>query len=85
MSARDLIIQWEEALAVALSQPDDEDPITEMHDGDLTNVADRRIARIRSNVLAGCTHGTDVCYVPASAFCSQPNICGHTLNLPYKC
>ncbi len=55
MSVKDLIANWEEALALALSQPEDEDPVTEMHDGDLTNVADRRIAsaRIRSNVHAG--------------------------------
>ena len=52
MSAKDLIANWEEALAVALSQPDDEDPVTEMLDDALTSVPDRRI-RIRSNVHAG--------------------------------
>ena len=34
MSAKDLIAQWEEALAVALSQPDDQ----EMYDDALTTV-----------------------------------------------
>ncbi len=60
MSVKDLIANWEEALAVALSQPDDRNPVTEMHDDALTNVADRRIAsdgiaRIRSDVHAGWT------------------------------
>ncbi len=58
MSVNDLMAKWEEALELALSQPDDEDPVTEMHDVALTDVADRRIARIgiariRSNVHAG--------------------------------
>ena len=53
MSVKDLIANWEEALAVALSQPDDQDPVTEMLDDALTDVADRRIAKIRSNVHAG--------------------------------
>lgn len=53
MSVKDLIAKWEEALALALNQPDDEDPVSEMHDGAVTNVADRRIARMRSNVVAG--------------------------------
>jgi len=54
MSVKDLIANWEEALAVALSQPDDQDRVTEMHDDALTNVADRRIyARFRSNLHAG--------------------------------
>ncbi len=54
MSVKDLIANWEEALALALSP--DEDPVTEMHDDDLTNVADRQgitRSRIRSNVHAG--------------------------------
>ena len=52
MSIKDLMANWEEALAVALSQPAHQ----EMHDDALTDVADRRIARIRSNVHAGI-HG----------------------------
>ena len=62
MSVKDLIANWEEALAVALSQPDEQDPVTEMHDDALTNVADRRIASARgtrSNVHAG---GYSTCY-----------------------
>ena len=58
MSVKDLIANWEEALSVALSQPDDQDPVTEMHDDALTNVADRRIVRIRSNVRAGSALAT---------------------------
>lgn len=46
MSVKDLIEKWEEALAVALTQPDDQ----EMQDRDLTYVADRRIARVRTAV-----------------------------------
>ena len=55
MSVKDLIAEWEEALGVALSQPDDEDPVTEMHDGnlDLTNAAHSARMRVRSNVRAG--------------------------------
>ena len=56
MSAKALIVEWEEALAAALSQPgDQEDAVTEMRDGDLTDVADLRVARLRvqSHVHAG--------------------------------
>ena len=54
MSVKDLIAGWEEALAMVLSQPGgQEDAVTELYDGDLINVADQRIARIRSNVRAG--------------------------------
>ena len=62
MSVKDLIANWEEALALALSQPDDQDPVSEMHDDDLTNVADLRIARmrVRSNVVAGVTFGCTI-------------------------
>ncbi len=58
MSVKDLIAKWEEALAVALSQPGDQDAVTEMHDGDLTNVAASAAARarIRSNVHAGANY-----------------------------
>ena len=52
MPVKDLIAHWEEVLALALGLPDKRDAI-ELNDGDLTNVADRRLARIRSNVVAG--------------------------------
>ncbi len=53
MSVKDLIAEWEEALALALSQPGD----TELHDGDLTdaNVNDSERMRVRSGVVAGST------------------------------
>ena len=54
----DLFANWEEALA--LSRPDEENPVTEMHDGTLENVADGRITRIRSNVHAGSGNGCDL-------------------------
>ena len=66
MSVKDLIANWEEALAVALSQPDKRDAI-ELNDGDLEIVADRRI---RSNMHAGQlqkgwhTFGQQSCCVP---------------------
>ena len=53
MSSKDLIAAWEEALAVALSQPDGEKPVIEMDDSDLTNVAGSARMRVRSNVVAG--------------------------------
>ncbi len=52
MSVEDLLAKWEEALGVALSQPDKWDAI-EYCDGDLETVADLRMARLRSNVRAG--------------------------------
>lgn len=55
MSIQDLLANWEEELAAALSQPDEGHHVTEMRDVDLTNETDRRIASagIRSNVHAG--------------------------------
>ena len=52
MSVKDLIANWEEALAVALSQSDERD-IMELDDGGLEHVADRRLAAIRSGLRAG--------------------------------
>ncbi len=52
MSIKDLLTNWEEALAVALSQPDKRDA-DELNDDDLETVADRRIRTIRANVRAG--------------------------------
>ena len=68
MSVQDLIANWEEALALALSQPDERGAI-ELTRGDLETVADRRIASagIRSNVVAGwriqgsLSWGKDLC------------------------
>ena len=57
MSVEDLIANWEEAVAVALSRPDDEDCVTEMDHGALANVADRRIALLRSRAQVVCQAG----------------------------
>ena len=59
MSVKDLIASWEEALVLALSQPDDEDPVAERHDGALTNEGDRRL---KSNVHAGSAADGNVIY-----------------------
>ncbi len=50
MSVKDLIANWEEALTVALSQPDEGRGVIELNDGDLETVSGQRI---RSNVHAG--------------------------------
>ncbi len=52
MSVKDLIGNWEEALTVALSQPDKRDAI-ELNDFELETVADRGFWTIRSGVRAG--------------------------------
>ena len=77
MSVKDLLANWEAALAVALSQPDNEDAVTEMHDAMLTITADRRMADrrigIRSNVHAavGFSSG-QACVVTCSDGCARP-------------
>ena len=55
MSVKDLLANWEEALAVALSQAADDEAMAVQ--ADLDTVADRRSASagIRSNVHAGAT------------------------------
>ena len=55
MSIKDLVAEWEEALGVALSQPHNEDSVTEQQDDALTYVASGFATgvRIRSNVQAG--------------------------------
>lgn len=61
MSTKDLIAEWREALALALSQQDEEDPVTELHDDDLTNVATGP-GIVRSNVRGGATVTFLVCF-----------------------
>ena len=48
MSVKELVVKWDEALAMALSQPDTRD--IELRDSDLASVAD---PRIRSKVRGG--------------------------------
>ena len=57
MSVKDLIANWEEALALAFSQLQDGDVI-ELTDGDLEHVA---APNLRSRVVAGHMTGGKVC------------------------